>query len=31
MHGGTVVRDSSFGILLETDDTGFYWRSELND
>ena len=31
MHGGTVVRDSRFGILLETDDTGFYWRSELND
>lgn len=29
MHNGTVVRDSEFGVLLEADDTGFYWRSEL--
>ena len=29
MHNGTVVEDPTFGILLEADDTGFYWRSEL--
>jgi hypothetical protein len=29
MHNGTVVRDLEFGVLLEADDTGFYWRSEL--
>ena len=30
MHNGTLVRDMQFGVLLETDDTGFYWRSELS-
>lgn len=30
MCGGTVVRDSQFGILLVVDGTGFYWRSELD-
>ena len=29
MHDGTVVVDPAFGILLEADETGFYWRSEL--
>ncbi len=29
MHDGAVVRDSTFGILLEADGTGFYWRSQL--
>ncbi|MDP1777262.1 MAG: hypothetical protein Q8K90_01450 [Brevundimonas sp.] len=31
MHNGTVVGDEKFGSLLEIDDTGFYWRSELTD
>jgi hypothetical protein len=31
MCNGTVVRDAHFGILLEADDSGFYWRSELGD
>lgn len=31
MHNGTIVRDSKFGFLLEADDTGFYWRSELEN
>jgi hypothetical protein len=31
MCDGTVVRDAHFGILLEADDNGFYWRSELSD
>jgi hypothetical protein len=29
MHNGTVIQDPKFGFLLEADDTGFYWRSEL--
>jgi hypothetical protein len=29
MHNGTVIRDPQFGLLLEADDTGFYWRSEI--
>ena len=29
MCNGVIVRDSSFGILLEGDDDGIYWRSEL--
>jgi hypothetical protein len=29
MCNGTVVRDPHFGILLEIDGSGFYWRSEL--
>jgi hypothetical protein len=31
MCNGTIVRDAHFGILLEGDDTGIYWRSELDD
>jgi hypothetical protein len=31
MHNGAVVRDARFGVLLEIDDTDFYWRSELSD
>lgn len=31
MHNGIVVGDERFGSLLEIDDTGFYWRSELTD
>jgi len=31
MCNGTVVRDAHFGILLEPDDNGFYWRPELSD
>jgi len=31
MHSGTVIRDAQFGVLLEIDDTDFYWRSELGD
>jgi hypothetical protein len=31
MHNGTIVGDDKFGHLLEIDDTGFYWRSELTD
>ncbi len=30
MCNGVVVRDAHFGILLEADDNGFYWRSELS-
>lgn len=29
MHNGVIVRDAELGILLEADDAGFYWRSEL--
>ena len=29
MHNGMVVRDLEFGFLLEADEAGFYWRSEL--
>jgi hypothetical protein len=31
MCNGAVVRDAHFGILLEADGNGFYWRSELSD
>ena len=31
MCNGTVVRDAQFGFLLEIDDGGFYWRSDLID
>lgn len=31
MCNGTFVRDEAYGILLEADGTGFYWRSELTD
>jgi hypothetical protein len=31
MHNGTIVRDNEFGFLLEIDDSGFYWRSEIED
>jgi len=31
MCNGTIVRDVEFGILLEADHNGFYWRSELRD
>lgn len=31
MCNGMVVRDAEFGILLEADDSGFYWRSEQKD
>ncbi|MBW8816040.1 MAG: hypothetical protein JF588_21700 [Caulobacterales bacterium] len=29
MHNGMIVRDAEFGVLLEGDDMGFYWRSEV--
>lgn len=29
MCNGAIVRDPTFGVLLEADETGFYWRSEL--
>ena len=31
MCNGAVIRDAQFGILLEINDNGFYWRSELSD
>jgi hypothetical protein len=31
MCNGIIVRDEKFGILLEADDSGFYWRSELRE
>jgi hypothetical protein len=31
MCNGVIIRDANFGILLEGDDDGFYWRSELGD
>ena len=31
MCEGTIVRDPTFGILLETDESGFYHRSERRD
>ena len=31
MCNGIVVRDLAFGILLEADESGIYWRSELQD
>lgn len=29
MCNGSIIRESQFGILLEMDAEGFYWRSEL--
>jgi hypothetical protein len=29
MCNGTVVRDPHFGVLLEVDENGFYYRSKL--
>lgn len=31
MHNGAVVQDLVFGVLLEADDAGFYWRSQLRE
>jgi hypothetical protein len=30
MCNGEIIRDAKFGILLEADESGFYWRSELH-
>lgn len=31
MCNGVVVRDATFGVLLEADESGIYWRSELQE
>jgi hypothetical protein len=30
LWNGTIVRDPTFGVLLEGDEHGYYWRSDLS-